>query len=71
MDYKETLNLPRTDFPMRANLTSKEPQILKKWEELDLYSYVRQMRKGRPKFVLHDGPPYSNGHIHILSLIHI
>ncbi len=65
MDYKETLNLPRTDFPMRANLTSKEPQILKKWEELDLYSYVRQMRKGRPKFVLHDGPPYSNGHIHI------
>lgn len=65
MDYKETLNLPKTDFPMRANLTAKEPQILKLWEDMDLYRYVRKMREGRPKFVLHDGPPYSNGHIHI------
>jgi len=65
MDYKETLNLPKTAFPMKANLTQKEPAILRMWDEIQLYRYVRQQRKGKPKFVLHDGPPYSNGHIHI------
>ena len=63
MDYKETLNLPRTDFPMKANLPEKEPQILERWSYL--YKKVREIRKGREVFLLHDGPPYANGHIHI------
>ncbi|NPA32318.1 MAG: isoleucine--tRNA ligase [Aquificae bacterium] len=62
-DFKETLNLPRTDFPMKANLPKREPQILKKWE--GLYEKVTSMRKGKETFVLHDGPPYANGHIHV------
>lgn len=65
MDYKNTLNLPKTNFPMKANLVKKEPEILKYWEEIDLYNYVQNLRKGRKKFVLHDGPPYANGRIHI------
>ena len=65
MDYKETLNLPKTDFPMKANLPKKEPEILKKWEEGKLYERLRQMSKGRPRYILHDGPPYANGHIHL------
>ena len=64
-DWSETLFLPKTDFPMRAGLPDKEPQLLKRWEEIGLYKKLRETSKGRPKFVLHDGPPYANGHIHI------
>ncbi|HKJ22033.1 MAG TPA: class I tRNA ligase family protein, partial [Gammaproteobacteria bacterium] len=64
-DYKDTLNLPRTDFPMRANLVQREPQLLEHWERIDLYGKIRAARHGRDKFVLHDGPPYANGDIHI------
>ncbi|HWP66130.1 MAG TPA: isoleucine--tRNA ligase [Candidatus Limnocylindria bacterium] len=65
MDYKSTLNLPRTDFPMRANLPQREPEILARWDELQLYRCMQEARAGKPRFVLHDGPPYANGHIHI------
>ena len=65
MDYSKTLNLPRTDFPMRANLPQREPEILKFWEEKDIYSKVQEANKGKPKFILHDGPPYANGHLHL------
>ncbi len=64
-DYSATLFLPRTDFPMRAGLPRKEPEILARWASLDLYGRLRDAGAGRPKFVLHDGPPYANGHIHI------
>ena len=64
-DYSETLFLPKTDFPMRAGLPQKEPEILKRWKSLDLYGRLRAAGKGRPRFVLHDGPPYANGNIHI------
>ena len=65
MDYSQTLNLPKTDFPMRANLPQREPEIEKKWDEMDIYGLVQRERAGREKFVLHDGPPYANGDIHI------
>ena len=65
MDYKDTLNLPKTDFPMRANLSAREMDFLKLWKELDLYGLLRTRGAGREKFILHDGPPYANGHIHI------
>lgn len=65
MDYSSTLNLPRTDFPMRAGLPKKEPGILKQWEEYNLFHKMRENRKGAPRFVLHDGPPYANGNIHM------
>ena len=65
MDYKATLNLPQTAFPMKANLSRREPEILKTWETTGLYERLRQASKERPLFVLHDGPPYANGHIHI------
>ncbi len=65
MNYKETLNLPRTDFPMKADLPRREPLFLKRWADLDLYGKIRAQSQGRPKFVLHDGPPYANGHIHL------
>jgi isoleucyl-tRNA synthetase len=65
MNYKETLNLPRTDFPMKADLPRREPLFLKRWAEIDLYGQIRAQSHGRPKFVLHDGPPYANGHIHL------
>lgn len=65
MDWSKTLNLPKTDFPMRANLPQREPEILKYWERIDLYRLVQQKTAGRPKFILHDGPPYANGHIHL------
>ena len=65
MDYKATLNLPKTSFPMKANLPQREPEILKKWEEGRIYQKLREMAKDRPKYILHDGPPYANGHIHI------
>ena len=64
-DWKDTLNLPRTGFPMKANLQTAEPQALARWEEMDLYERIREHRAGRPKFVLHDGPPYANGQIHL------
>jgi len=65
MDYKQTLNLPKTEFPMRANLVKKEPEILKNWEAMDLYKLIRRSSKGRKRYMLHDGPPYANGHIHM------
>src|SRR5918992_6038290 len=64
-DWKDTLNLPRTDFPMKANLQAAEPQALARWAEMRLYDRIREARRGRPKFVLHDGPPYANGQIHL------
>ena len=64
-DYKSTLNLPRTGFPMKANLANREPETLKAWQEMGLYRRLRQARQGAPRFVLHDGPPYANGEIHI------
>ncbi len=65
MDYKKTLNLPDTKFPMKANLANREPEQLKEWEDAGLYDHVRKASKGRPPFILHDGPPYANGNIHI------
>ncbi len=65
MDYKDTLNLPRTDFPMKADLVTREPERLKKWQAADLYGKIRAQRAGEPKFVLHDGPPFANGDVHI------
>ncbi len=64
-DYSETLFLPKTDFPMRAGLPQKEPEILKRWQDIGLYGRLREAAKGRAKFVLHDGPPYANANIHI------
>ncbi len=64
-DYKDSLNLPHTNFPMRANLANLEPNILKKWQQNNIYNQVRQSSKGKDKFILHDGPPYANGAIHI------
>ena len=65
MDYKKTLNLPKTQFPMKANLAQREPQRLAEWEQSHLYENIRTLSQGRPRFILHDGPPYANGHIHI------
>jgi len=64
-EYKHTLNLPETSFAMKANLAQREPGMLKRWQEEDVYQQIRDARAGRPKFVLHDGPPYANGDIHI------
>ncbi|MFT5507096.1 MAG: isoleucyl-tRNA synthetase [Hyphomicrobiaceae bacterium] len=64
-DWSETLFLPKTDFPMRAGLPKAEPRFLERWKEIDLYKKLREASQGRPKFVLHDGPPYANGNIHI------
>ncbi len=64
-DYSKTLFLPQTEFPMRAGLPQREPEILKRWSEIDLYDRLRKTAAGRAKFVLHDGPPYANGNIHI------
>jgi isoleucyl-tRNA synthetase len=65
MDYKETINLPRTAFPMKANLANREPEMLERWEQRDLYHRIQEKTAGRPLFILHDGPPYANGDIHI------
>ena len=65
MDYKATLNLPKTDFPMKANLPQREPELLASWEKERLYEQIQETGKGRPLYVLHDGPPYANGRIHI------
>lgn len=64
-DYKNTLNLPQTDFPMKASLAQREPARLKRWQEMDLYRKIRESRSGNPKFILHDGPPYANGELHL------
>jgi isoleucyl-tRNA synthetase len=64
-DYKQTINLPQTDFPMKADLAQREPAMVKAWEERGTYAKVRAAARGRPRFVLHDGPPYANGSIHI------
>ena len=65
VDYKKTLNLPSTGFAMKGNLAQREPEQLKKWQSAELYHAIRKEKKGRPLFVLHDGPPYANGEIHI------
>ena len=64
-NYKETLNLPRTEFPMKANLAAREPEMLKAWEETRLYRQIQKSREGRELFVLHDGPPFANGDVHM------
>src|SRR5919108_5555469 len=64
-EWKDTVNLPRTDFPMKANLPITEPQTLARWESIDLYRKIEARRKGKTKYVLHDGPPYANGNIHM------
>jgi isoleucyl-tRNA synthetase len=64
-DYKHTINLPQTDFPMKADLAQREPAMVRAWEERGTYAKLRQLARGRPRFVLHDGPPYANGAIHI------
>ncbi|MEN6473263.1 MAG: isoleucine--tRNA ligase [Syntrophaceae bacterium] len=65
MDYKDTLCLPQTAFPMKASLTKKEPELLERWEKARLYHQIMEKSAGREKFILHDGPPYANGHIHL------
>ena len=65
IDYKKTLNLPTTAFPMKASLAQREPEQLKRWQQTDLYNKIRETSAGRPPFILHDGPPYANGEIHI------
>ena len=64
-EWKDTVNLPRTAFPMKADLQNAEPEALARWKAMDLYGQIRARRKGAPKFVLHDGPPYANGQIHL------
>ncbi|MDR1396115.1 MAG: isoleucine--tRNA ligase [Desulfarculales bacterium] len=64
-DYKNTLNLPQTPFPMKANLPQREPEILEDWRRMDLYARIREQSAGRPKYILHDGPPYANGKLHM------
>src|SRR6267142_171966 len=65
MDYKDTLNLPKTAFPMKANLPKMEPEWLERWAAMDIYGRIRQASANRPRWILHDGPPYANGHIHM------
>lgn len=65
MDYGKSLNLPKTDFPMRANLAEREPEIVKFWDDIDVYKLVSRKNAGKQVFILHDGPPYANGHIHL------
>ncbi len=65
MDYKTTLNLPKTDFPMKANLKDLEPRIIEKWRQEKIYGRMQEQAKGKKRYILHDGPPYANGHIHI------
>ena len=64
-DYKSTLNLPKTSFAMQAGLPKKEPEMLKAWEKQDVYGNLMKKNEGKPVFVLHDGPPYANGDIHL------
>ena len=64
-DYRSTVFLPQTDFPMKGDLPKREPQLLERWARIDLWRRQRALFKGKPKFVLHDGPPYANGNIHL------
>ncbi len=64
-DYKSTVNLPQTDFAMKADLARREPAMQQWWEQNDIYGELRRVAKGRPRFALHDGPPYANGAIHL------
>ena len=64
-NYKDTLNLPKTDFPMKAGLTTREPEILERWQKEGLYQRIQQARSGAELFVLHDGPPFANGDVHM------
>ncbi|MCX7120716.1 MAG: isoleucine--tRNA ligase [Gammaproteobacteria bacterium] len=64
-DYKDTLNLPKTDFPMKADLAQREPKLLQHWQQIDLYGMIRAQMAGSPQFILHDGPPYANANIHM------
>ena len=64
-DYKSTINLPSTGFPMKADLARREPDMVQGWEKSGIYEEIRRVSRGRPRFVLHDGPPYANGAIHI------
>ena len=64
-DYKDTLNLPKTAFPMKASLAQREPLRLKQWQAMGLYEKIRETFAGQPKFILHDGPPYANGQLHV------
>ena len=66
---KDTLQLPKTAFSMKASLSTKEPEILKKWDDNNIFEKLRKNSKGKKKFVLHDGPPYANGHIHMGPLL--
>src|SRR5690625_4694981 len=65
MDYKDTLLMPKTDFPMRGNLPKREPEMQKQWDEMNIYEKVQERTKGRPMYILHDGPPYANGDLHL------
>ena len=65
MDYNKTINLPKTDFPMRAGLPKREPDMLQHWNDLDLYNELLKKNEGKPLFSLHDGPPFSNGALHM------
>ncbi len=65
LELKSTINLPKTDFPMKANLPQNEPKALARWEEMGIYERIREARQGAPTYVLHDGPPYANGPIHL------
>src|SRR5258708_14521065 len=65
LDLKKTVHLPKTAFPMKANLQQLEPKLLAHWQESGLYNAIRESRRGRPMWVLHDGPPYANGNIHL------
>ena len=65
MDYKQTLNLPSTKFAMKANLPQREPEMIKDWEQKKIYKKLREQSKDKPLFILHDGPPYANGHLHM------
>ena len=64
-DFNETLNLPKTDFPMRAGLPAREPEMLARWNETDVYGELLKKNEGKPLFSLHDGPPFSNGDLHM------
>src|SRR5271157_5817968 len=65
MDYSKTVNLPATDFPMKANLPQREPEMLKTWEKENIYKKILDLRRGEKTYILHDGPPYANGHLHM------
>ena len=65
LELKSTVNLPKTSFPMKANLPQSEPKVLDRWEKMGIYDRIREARRGAPKYVLHDGPPYANGALHL------